>query len=99
MVKNGLRSSFVYWRLIWACLTGNLDRVERWQIMGFQQILKESRVFPLPVEVASSPFEASRHATGLKTDAHIKTGPKPENKNQNHSRPNSGQGSALLRHM
>jgi hypothetical protein len=37
MVKNGLYSSFVYWSLIWACFTGNLYRVERWQIAGFHQ--------------------------------------------------------------
>jgi hypothetical protein len=37
MVKNGLYSSFVNWTLIWACLTGNLDRDERWQITGFHQ--------------------------------------------------------------
>jgi hypothetical protein len=37
MVKNGLYSSFVYWSLIWACFTGNLDGVERWQIAGFHQ--------------------------------------------------------------
>jgi hypothetical protein len=41
MVKNGLNSHFAYWSLIWACLTCNLDRVERWQTTGFQQILKE----------------------------------------------------------
>jgi hypothetical protein len=37
----------------------------------------------------------SRHETGLETDAHITTVTKPENKNQNHSRPILGQGSAL----
>jgi hypothetical protein len=37
MVKNGVKSPFVYWSLIWACLTGDLDRVERWQITGFHQ--------------------------------------------------------------
>jgi hypothetical protein len=37
MVKNGFYSSFVYWSLIWACLTGNLNRVGRWQITGFHQ--------------------------------------------------------------
>jgi hypothetical protein len=35
MVKDGFYSSFVFSRLIWACLMGNLGRVERWQIMGF----------------------------------------------------------------
>jgi hypothetical protein len=45
MVKNGPKSYFVYWRLIWACLTGNLGGAERWQIMGFQQILKEADFF------------------------------------------------------
>jgi hypothetical protein len=40
-------------------------------------------------------LEASRHATELKTDAHITTVTKPENKNQDHLRPVSGQGSAL----
>jgi len=29
MVKNGVKSSFVYWRLIWACLLGECRRVER----------------------------------------------------------------------
>jgi hypothetical protein len=37
MVKSGLYSLFVNWTLIWACLTGNLDRVERLQITGFHQ--------------------------------------------------------------
>jgi hypothetical protein len=37
MIKNGPKSSFVYWSLIGACLTGDLDRVERWQITGFRQ--------------------------------------------------------------
>jgi hypothetical protein len=37
MVKNGFYSSFVYWSLFWACLTGNFGRVERWQIAGFHQ--------------------------------------------------------------
>jgi hypothetical protein len=55
---------------------------------------KENRVFPKPVEAAPSPLETSRHATELKTDAHHKTVPKPENKNQDHLRPVSGQGSA-----
>jgi hypothetical protein len=41
MVKNGFKSSFVYWSLIWARLTGNLGRVERPQTRGFQQILKK----------------------------------------------------------
>jgi hypothetical protein len=39
-------------------------------------------------------FEASRHARRLKTDTHIKAVTKPENKNQNHYRPISGQASA-----
>ena len=34
MVKNGFKSFFVFLRLIWTCLTGNLDRYERWQLMG-----------------------------------------------------------------
>ena len=42
MVKTGFQSSFVYWSLIWACLTGNLGRVERGQITGLQQILKKA---------------------------------------------------------
>jgi hypothetical protein len=46
MVKNGLNSSFVYWTLIWACLTGNLDRVERRQITGFHQS-RTDVVFPI----------------------------------------------------
>jgi hypothetical protein len=29
------------WRLILACLPGNFGRVERWQLTGFHQILKE----------------------------------------------------------
>jgi hypothetical protein len=45
MVKNGLYSSFVYWGLIWACLTGGLDRVGRWQITGFHQSLMEVEFF------------------------------------------------------
>jgi hypothetical protein len=40
-----------------------------------------SRFFSQTVEAASGLFEASRHATGLKTDTHIKTVTKPENKN------------------
>jgi hypothetical protein len=45
MVKNGLKSYFVFSRLIWACLTCNLDSVERWQLTGFQQILKKVGFF------------------------------------------------------
>jgi len=45
MVKNGFYSSFVYWSLIWACLAGNLDRVERWQITGFRQSSMEAEFF------------------------------------------------------
>jgi hypothetical protein len=45
MVKNGLNSSFVYWSLIGACLTGNLDRVERRQITGFHQSRMEVECF------------------------------------------------------
>jgi hypothetical protein len=33
----------------------------------------------------------------LKIDAHLKTAPKPENKNYNHLKPISGQGSARIR--
>ena len=43
--------------------------------------LKENRAFPQTVEAASGQFEASRHATELKTDTHLTTAPKPENKN------------------
>ena len=42
MVKNGVKSYFVYWSLIWACLTDNSGRVERGQIRRFHQILKEA---------------------------------------------------------
>jgi len=45
MVKNGVKSSFVYWRLIWACLLGECRRVERWQNMGFHQICMEVEFF------------------------------------------------------
>jgi len=45
MVKKDHKSSFVYWSLIWTCLTGNLDHFERRQIMGFQQILKKTEFF------------------------------------------------------
>jgi len=41
LVKSGFNSSFVFSRLIWACLLGECRRVERWQIRGFHQILKE----------------------------------------------------------
>jgi hypothetical protein len=41
MVKNGFKSSLVYWSLIWACLTDNPSRVERCQIRRIHQILKE----------------------------------------------------------
>jgi len=63
MVKNGLRSSFVYWSLIWACLMGNLDRVERWQIMEFQQILKKAKFFhnPLRLQLALLKRHAMQH--------------------------------------
>jgi hypothetical protein len=40
-----------------------------------------SRFFSQTVEAASGLFEASRHATGLETDARLKTVTKPENKN------------------
>jgi hypothetical protein len=48
---------------------------------GVPTNLKESRVLPQTVEAAPSPFEASRHATGLKTDARLEIVPKPKNKN------------------
>ena len=61
---------------------------------GIPTNLKENRAFPQTVEAASGQFEASRHATELKTDTRLKTAPKPKNKTQNHLRPNSGQGNA-----
>jgi hypothetical protein len=44
MVENGFYPSFVNWTLIWACLKGNLDRVERWQIARFHQSSMEAEV-------------------------------------------------------
>jgi len=41
-------------------------------------------------------FGAPRHVRGLKTDAPIKTAPKPKNKDYYHFTPISGQGSALV---
>jgi hypothetical protein len=46
-----------------------------------------SRVFPLHVEAAPSPLGTPRHAREPKTDAHLKTAPKPENKNYDHFTP------------
>jgi hypothetical protein len=46
MVKTGLGPSFAYWRLIWACLTGNLGRVEGWQLTGVPTNPEGSRAFP-----------------------------------------------------
>jgi hypothetical protein len=40
-------------------------------------------------------FGAPRHARKPKTDAHLKTAPKPENKNYDHFRPISEQACAL----
>jgi hypothetical protein len=45
MFKNGSKSPFVYWSLIWACLMGNLGRAEGWQIMGFDQSSMEVEFF------------------------------------------------------
>jgi hypothetical protein len=45
MVKNGYKSSFGYWRLIWACLVGKsrpLKDGSSWVPTN----LKESGVFP-----------------------------------------------------
>jgi hypothetical protein len=50
MVKNGVYSSFVYWSVIWACLTGNLDCVERWQITGFHQTSMEVEFYHKPLK-------------------------------------------------
>jgi hypothetical protein len=46
MVKNGFYSSFVYWRLIWACLVNNSWRRVKMATHGVPTNLKESRVFP-----------------------------------------------------
>jgi hypothetical protein len=50
MVKNGVYSSFVYWSVIWACLTDNLDCVERWQITGFHQTSMEVEFYHKPLK-------------------------------------------------
>jgi hypothetical protein len=57
MVKNGFYSSFVYWSLIWACLTGNLDSVERWQLTGFHQSLKGAEFFHKPLRLSLACLE------------------------------------------
>jgi hypothetical protein len=44
---------------------------------GIPTNLKENRAFPQTVEAASGQFEASRHATELKTDTRLKTAPNP----------------------
>jgi hypothetical protein len=58
MVKNGFYSSFVYWRLIWACLTDNLDRVERWQITGFHQSRMEAEFSHKPLRLHLARLES-----------------------------------------
>jgi len=74
-----------------------LGRAEKWQLMDSHKSERpQSFSINQTVEAASSQFEASRHATELKTDAHIKTVTKPENRNQKYLKPISGQGSASL---
>jgi len=55
---------------------------------------ERKKSFSITVEAASSPFRASWHETGLKTDTHIKIVTKPKNRNQDQLRPISGQASA-----
>jgi len=63
MVKNGLKSSFVYWSLIWTCLTDNPGRVERGQITEFHQVLKEVEVShkPLRLQLAHLKLQGMQH--------------------------------------
>jgi hypothetical protein len=64
MAKNGFNSSFVYPRLIWACLLGECRRVGRWQITGFQQILREVEFShkPLRLHLARSELRGTQES-------------------------------------
>jgi len=94
MVKNGHKASFVYWSLVWTCLTGNLDHFERRQITEFQQILKKTEFSHNTLRLHLARLELKGTQARAKTCSHLKTGPKPENKNYDHFTPISGQGSA-----
>jgi hypothetical protein len=76
MVKNGVKSSFVYWSLIWACLTDNPGRVERPQTRGFHQILKEVEFFHKPLRLQLAHLELK----GTQEDQkHVHTSKLPPN--------------------
>ena len=94
MVKNGLKSSFVYWRLIWACLVSKSWPCWKMANQRVPTNPEENRVFPWTFEAAASLFGTLRHARGPKTCLHLKAVTKPENKNHNRLRPISGQGRA-----
>jgi hypothetical protein len=57
MVENGFYSSFVYWRLIWACLVSNSWPRVKMATHGFQQILKGAEFFHKPLRLSLACLE------------------------------------------